>query len=68
MRANICETPEPLGKDRFVYHGSRSQIVADLVATRDLGVTETFVDPTFSPAGESLDGFLSSMEWVRETL
>jgi hypothetical protein len=51
-----------------IFHGSREQIEADLSATRDLGVDEIFVDPSFSKAGESLDGFLSTMEWVRKAL
>jgi len=68
VRANINETPQPLGNDRAIYHGSREQIAADLAATRDLGVAEIFVDPTFSPAGRSLEGFLSTMEQMREIL
>ena len=68
VRANINETSQPLPNDRFVYHGSRDQIAADINATKALGVDEIFVDPTFSPAGESLNGFLSTMEWMREIL
>src|SRR6266571_2298012 len=68
FRANICETPNPHGNDRSIFYGSRDQIAADLAATRDLGVSEIFVDPTFSPAGQSVEGFLSAMEQLRELL
>jgi len=68
VRANIYETTKPLGNDRVIFHGSREQIAADLAATRDLGVTEIFIDPTFSPAGQSVDGFLSTLEQMREIL
>jgi len=57
----------PLPDNRFVYHGSRNQIASDLKATRELGVDEIFIDPTFSPAGESLKGFLSTMEWRKRS-
>jgi alkanesulfonate monooxygenase SsuD/methylene tetrahydromethanopterin reductase-like flavin-dependent oxidoreductase (luciferase family) len=62
VRANVNQTATPLGKDRPVFHGSRDQIAADLAATRDLGATEIFIDPAFSPAGESVEGFLATME------
>ena len=68
VRANIFQTPEPLGKDRSIFHGSRDQIAADLADTRKLGVAEIFIDPTFSPAGESLQGFLATMEQMRDIL
>jgi len=68
VRANIYETTKPLGNDRVIFHGSREQIAADLAATRDLGVAEIFIDPTFSPAGQSVDGFLSTLEQMREIL
>jgi probable F420-dependent oxidoreductase len=66
VRANILETPEELGTDRLIFHGSRNQIAADVAATRDLGVEEIFIDPTFSPAGGSLTSFISTMERMRE--
>jgi probable F420-dependent oxidoreductase len=68
VRANIHETAESLPDNRFVFHGSRDQIASDLKATRELGVDEIFVDPTFSPAGESVKGFLSAMEWIHQVL
>jgi len=68
VRANINETADPLPNNRFAFHGSRDQIASDLKATQDLGVDEIFVDPTFSAAGESLKGFLSTMEWVEQVL
>ena len=68
VRANINETAQPLGKDRPIFYGTRDQIAGDLAATRDLGVAEIFVDPSFSPAGTTVDGFLSTMEWTRDLI
>jgi probable F420-dependent oxidoreductase len=68
VRANIRETPDELGANRAPFHGSRKQIAADIAATRDLGVTEIFIDPTFSPAGDSLSSFISTMEQMRTIL
>jgi len=68
VRANVNETAQPLGSDRPVFHGSRDQIAADLAATRELGAAEIFVDPSFSRAGESVDGFLSTLESMRELI
>jgi len=66
LRANIHETDVDLGENRSVFRGSRSQIAADIAAARDLGVAEILIDPTFSPAGESLASFISTMERMRE--
>jgi len=68
VRANIRETPDDLGASRMPFHGSRKQIAGDMAATRDLGVTEIFIDPTFSPAGDSLSSFISTMEQMRKIL
>ncbi|MDP3767236.1 MAG: LLM class F420-dependent oxidoreductase [Dehalococcoidia bacterium] len=65
VRANFLLSPEPLGDDRFIYMGSEDQLKQDIKATRDLGADELIFDPTFSPAGESLDGFLSSLEKIK---
>ena len=68
VRANIRETPDDLGANRMPFHGSRKQIAGDMAATRGLGVTEIFIDPTFSPAGDSLSSFISTMEQMRKIL
>ncbi|MCH7998435.1 MAG: TIGR03619 family F420-dependent LLM class oxidoreductase [Chloroflexi bacterium] len=66
VRANLLVTDEALGEDRWIFTGSSEQIKADIAATRELGAAELFFDPTFSPDGVSVDGFLSRMEMVRE--
>jgi hypothetical protein len=38
----------------------------DVDAVRGLGAAEVFFDPTFSPDGATLDGFLASMERLRK--
>ncbi|MFB3094075.1 MAG: LLM class flavin-dependent oxidoreductase, partial [Dehalococcoidia bacterium] len=66
VRANILVTDEALGDDRWIFTGSSEQIKADIAATREIGAAELFFDPTFSPDGVSVEGFLSRMEMVRE--
>ena len=66
VRANLLVTDEALGEDRWIFTGSTDQIKADIAATRELGAAELFFDPTFSPDGVSVEGFLSRMEQIRE--
>ncbi len=66
VRANVVVTEEPQGDERFMFLGSLDQIKSDIAATRELGVTELHFDPSFSPDGVSIDGFLSRMEQIRE--
>ena len=66
VRANVTLTDEPLGDERFIFYGSADEIKSDIVAVRELGAAELFFDPTFSPDGTSVDGFLSSMERIRD--
>ena len=66
VRANLMVTDQPLGDDRWMFTGSADQIKGDIAATRDVGADELFFDPTFSPDGTSVDGFLSRMEQMRE--
>ncbi len=65
-RANMMITGQPLGEDRWGFSGSPDQIKEDIAAVKELGVLELCFDPTFSPAGQTVDGFLRSMEKVRE--
>jgi len=65
VRANVHKTNEPLGDQRPAFSGSLDQIKADIRATEELGADEIFLDPTFSPAGQSLEGFLATMEDFR---
>ena len=66
VRANLKLTDQPLGDDRFIFTGSSDQVRADIAAVREMGAAETHFDPSFSPEGESLEGFLSQMEKVKE--
>ncbi|MFQ5880787.1 MAG: LLM class F420-dependent oxidoreductase [Dehalococcoidia bacterium] len=66
VRANFVVTEQPLGDQRFIFTGSSDEIKADIAATRELGAAELLFDPTFSPDGTSVDGFLSRMEKMRE--
>ena len=66
VRANLEVTEQPLQGDRFICTGSLDQIKSDIAATRELGVAEIHFDPSFSPDGASVDGFLSRMEQIRE--
>ena len=66
VRANLLVTDEALGEDRWIFTGSTDQIKADIAATRELGAAELFFDPTFSPDGASVDGFLTRMEQIKE--
>lgn len=67
VRANFTITDEPVGDQRpYPFYGSVDEIKADIEATRELGAAEIFFDPSFSPDGESVEGFLSRMEQMRE--
>ena len=66
VRANLLVTDEAMGEDRWIFTGSTEQIKSDIAATRELGAAELFFDPTFSPGGTSVEGFLSRMEQMRE--
>jgi probable F420-dependent oxidoreductase len=67
VRANFHMTKESAGEQRpYPFYGSVDEIKADIKATRELGAAEIFFDPSFSPDGESVEGFLSRMEQIRE--
>ena len=66
VRANILVTDEALGEDRWIFTGSSEQIKSDIAATREVGVAEIPFDPSVSPDGTSVDGFLSRMEQMKE--
>ena len=65
VRANIVVTDQPQGEGRFAFVGSEDEIKQDIVSMQKLGATELFFDPTFSPDGASVEGFLSRMEKMR---
>jgi hypothetical protein len=66
VRANINVTGQPLGDERGIYYGSLDEIRSDIQATKALGPDELCFDPTFSPDGVSLEGFLKTMEQMKE--
>ena len=66
VRANLEVTKEPLGDQRYLCVGSLEEIKADIAATREMGVTELHFDPSFSSEGTSLEGFLQSMEQMKQ--
>ena len=65
LRANLEMTKEPLGEPRFNCTGSLEQIRDDIAANRELGVDQLHFDPSFSPDGTTLDGFLKTMEQMK---
>ena len=64
-RANMVVTEQPMEGDRYLCVGSLDQIKSDIQAVRDFGADELVFDPTFSPAGTSVDGFLKTMEQLK---
>jgi probable F420-dependent oxidoreductase len=66
VRGNLEISKEPLGEGRFIFSGSADEIKADIAACRELGANEVCLDPGFSEAGKTVEGFLSTMEQVRE--
>jgi probable F420-dependent oxidoreductase len=66
VRANFTITDQALGEDRFIFYGSRNEIKSDIDAVRALGASEVIFDPSFSPDGQSVEGFLTRMEQIRE--
>jgi len=65
LRAFVAITPQPLGAGRRAFTGALGEIERDVETVRAWGVDELSFDPTFSPDGQTLDGFLSSMERLR---
>ena len=66
VRANIVVTEEPLGDQRYICTGSPDEIKAAIASSREIGVAELHFDPSFSPDGTSLDGFLKTMEQMKQ--
>lgn len=66
VRANITVTDGPIGDDRFIFYGSLDEIKSDVEAVREMGAAEILFDPSFSPDGTTVEGFLSRMEQMRE--
>jgi alkanesulfonate monooxygenase SsuD/methylene tetrahydromethanopterin reductase-like flavin-dependent oxidoreductase (luciferase family) len=62
MRANVELTDTPLDDNRGPFCGTTDQIAADIAATKEIGATQLFFDPTFDPSVNSLDDYFSRME------
>lgn len=58
-------TDKPLGKDRPIFSGSFDQITEDVLGCANIGVSEIFFDPAFSPGGQSLDRWLSLLDQLK---
>jgi probable F420-dependent oxidoreductase len=65
LRAGVAITPQPLGEGRWAFTGSLDEITRDVEMVRAWGIDELAFDPTFSPDGQTVDGFLRSMELLR---
>lgn len=66
VRANLLVSDASMGEGRWIFTGSADEIKRDIAAVRDIGADEVHFDPSFSPDGASLDGFLQRMEQIRE--
>ena len=66
VRGNINVTSQPLGDGRGIFYGSLDEIKSDIQATKDLGADELCFDPAFSTDGASLEGFLKTMEQMKQ--
>jgi probable F420-dependent oxidoreductase len=64
VRANLHITDAPITENRWPFTGSLEQIQGDFQAAEALGAETVFVDPTFSPHGASVEGFLEVMEMI----
>ena len=65
VRANLEITAKPAAKERMIFTGTLEQIKDDVSQCREIGAHELFFDPTFSESGQSLDGWLATMEQLR---
>jgi hypothetical protein len=65
VHAILEVTDKPLGKDRPIFSGSFDQITEDVLGCANIGVSEIFFDPAFSPGGQSLDRWLSLLDQLK---
>ncbi len=66
VRANVNLTDRPLGEGRWPFNGSPDEVRSDIRATREARADELFFDPSFGPAGTTLQGFLDTMEQIKQ--
>jgi probable F420-dependent oxidoreductase len=65
VRANVS-IGEAQGEGRFIFTGSEEQIKQDIADVRDMGADEVHFDPTTGAQGETAQGWLESIERIRE--
>ncbi len=65
VRANIEVMNEPRPADGFPFTGTLDQIKEDIAGAREYA-TELHFDPSVSPDGATVEGFLSRMEQMKE--
>jgi probable F420-dependent oxidoreductase len=68
VRANLEISEQPLGNERMIFSGTFDQIAEDVKACGDIGASEIFFDPTFTPGGQSLECWLSLLEHFKPML
>ena len=66
VRANLSITEKPLGKNRAIFSGTLEQIKEDTAACKKIGASEVHFDITFSAEAESLNGWFTTMEKIRQ--
>ena len=65
VRAHVEITDKPLGKERFIFTGTKEQVKEDIGGCQKIGAAEIHFDPTFSQRGSTLEGWLSVLEEMR---
>jgi probable F420-dependent oxidoreductase len=68
VKADFEIADTALGDGRMMFHGSPDELRADIEVCRELDVAEIVFDTSSSPQGGTPDGFLRSMESVRELM
>ncbi|HUK25132.1 MAG TPA: LLM class F420-dependent oxidoreductase [Terriglobales bacterium] len=62
VRANLELMDKPAGAERAAFSGTFDQIEGDVEACAKIGASEVFLDPAFSPGGQSLDHWMQLLE------
>jgi probable F420-dependent oxidoreductase len=65
-RYNLSITPQPQGKDRWLFSGTLDQIQEDVAAVKKFGPDELILDPSFSADSQTEEGFTRNLEWLRK--